>query len=93
MAVGDLEGAAVTTIEAVEGTAAEAVKQAWQELDVVQCGFCQSGQIMQAVDLLAIDPAPDDDLIDSVMGGNACRCATYTRIRAAIHRAADILEG
>lgn len=93
MAVGDLEGAAVTTIEAVEGTAAVAVKQAWQELDVVQCGFCQSGQIMQAVDLLAIDPAPDDDLIDSVMGGNACRCATYTRIRAAIHRAADILEG
>ncbi|MEY8099662.1 (2Fe-2S)-binding protein [Falsihalocynthiibacter sp. S25ZX9] len=93
MAVGDLEGAAVTTIEAVEGTAAEAVKQAWQELDVVQCGFCQSGQIMQAVDLLGIDPAPDDDLIDSVMGGNACRCATYTRIRAAIHRAADILEG
>ncbi|MFT5061506.1 MAG: isoquinoline 1-oxidoreductase alpha subunit [Polaromonas sp.] len=93
MAVGDLEGAAVTTIEAVQGTAAEAVKQAWQELDVVQCGFCQSGQIMQAVDLLAIDPAPDDDLIDSVMGGNACRCATYTRIRAAIHRAADILEG
>jgi isoquinoline 1-oxidoreductase alpha subunit len=93
MAVGDLEGAAVTTIEAVEGTGAEAVKQAWQELDVVQCGFCQSGQIMQAVDLLAIDPAPDDDLIDSVMGGNACRCATYTRIRAAIHRAADILEG
>jgi isoquinoline 1-oxidoreductase alpha subunit len=93
MAVGDLEGAAVTTIEAVEGTVAEAVKQAWQELDVVQCGFCQSGQIMQAVDLLAIDPAPDDDLIDSVMGGNACRCATYTRIRAAIHRAADILEG
>ena len=93
MAVGDLEGAAVTTIEAVEGTVAEAVKQAWQELDVVQCGFCQPGQIMQAVDLLAIDPAPDDDLIDSVMGGNACRCATYTRIRAAIHRAADILEG
>ena len=93
MAVGDLEGAAVTTIEAVEGTVAEAVKQAWQELDVVQCGFCQSGQIMQAVDLLAIDPAPDDDLIDSVMGGNACRCATYTRIRGAIHRAADILEG
>jgi len=92
VAVGDIEGASVTTIEAVSGPEAEAVKQAWQELDVVQCGFCQSGQIMQAVDLLAQHPTPSDDVIDTVMGGNACRCATYTRIRAAIHHAADILE-
>jgi isoquinoline 1-oxidoreductase alpha subunit len=92
MAVGDVEGASVTTIEAVSGPEADAVKQAWQELDVVQCGFCQSGQIMQAVDLLALHPTPTDEVIDTVMGGNACRCATYTRIRAAIHRAADILE-
>ena len=92
VAVGDVEGASVTTIEAVSGDEAKAVKQAWQELDVVQCGFCQSGQIMQAVDLLTLNSAPTDEVIDSVMGGNACRCATYTRIRAAIHRAAEILE-
>lgn len=83
----------VTTIEAVTGTEADAVRQAWRDLDVVQCGFCQSGQIMQAVDLLQNNPAPDDDTIDAIMGGNACRCATYPRIRAAIHRATDILKG
>ena len=93
VALGDVEGASVTTIEAVTGPEAEAVRQAWRELDVLQCGFCQSGQIMQAVDLLALNPAPTDDDIDASMGGNACRCATYTRIRAAIHRAAEILEG
>ena len=92
VAVGDVEEASVTTIEAVSGDEAAAVKQAWQELDVVQCGFCQSGQIMQAVDLLTHNSEPTDKMIDSVMGGNACRCATYTRIRAAIHRAAEILE-
>lgn len=91
VSIGDIEGATVVTIEAAAGPEADAVRQAWRELDVVQCGFCQSGQIMQAVDLLARDPAPTDDLIDSVMGGNACRCATYTRIRAAIHRASEIL--
>ena len=90
--VGDLQGATVTTIEGLGGELANAVRQAWRELDVVQCGFCQSGQILQAVDLLKIDPAPSDALIDDVMSGNACRCATYTRIRAAIHRAAEILE-
>lgn len=93
VALGDVEGASVTTIEAVNGAEADAVRQAWQEFDVVQCGFCQSGQIMQAVDLLALNSAPTDDDIDAIMGGNACRCATYTRIRAAIHRAAEILEG
>lgn len=93
LSVGDLpEDEEVTTIEAVAGREAEAVKNAWKELDVVQCGFCQSGQIMQAADLLAIDPSPADEMIDAVMGGNACRCATYTRIRAAIHRAADNLQ-
>lgn len=93
VAVGDVDGASVTTIEAAGGPEADAVRQAWQELDVVQCGFCQSGQIMQAIDLLALNASPTDELIDTVMGGNACRCATYTRIRAAIHRAAAILEG
>lgn len=92
VAIGDLEGASVTTIEAVSGPQAAAVQQAWAELDVVQCGFCQSGQIVQAIDLLTTHPKPDDATIDSVMGGNACRCATYVRIRAAIHRAAEILE-
>lgn len=94
LSVGDLsENEEVTTIEAVAGTEADAVRQAWRELDVVQCGFCQSGQIMQAVDLLFQEPAPDDETIDAVMGGNACRCATYPRIRAAIHRATEILKG
>lgn len=90
--IGDLEGKSVVTIEAVNGPEAEAVRQAWRELDVVQCGFCQSGQIMQAVDLLTLNSEPTDEVIDSAMGGNACRCATYTRIRTAIHRAAEILE-
>lgn len=93
VAIGDAEGASVVTIEAANDAEAQAVKQAWRELDVVQCGFCQSGQIMQAADLLAVHPRPTDDVIDTVMGGNACRCATYARIRAAIHRAAEILEG
>ena len=92
IAIGDVGEASITTIEAVSGAEANAVKQAWTELDVVQCGFCQSGQIMQAVDLLKLNSSPTDEVIDSAMGGNACRCATYTRIRAAIHRAADILE-
>lgn len=97
--VSDLEGATVVTIEGVgqEGSAttatAKAVQQAWRELDVVQCGYCQSGQIMGAIALLSETPRPSDDDIDGAMDGNACRCATYHRIRAAIHRAADILEG
>lgn len=91
--VGDAEGASVVTIEAVSSREAQAVRQAWREHDVVQCGFCQSGQIMQAADLLAAIPRPSDQDIDAAMRGNACRCATYARIRAAIHRAAVILEG
>ena len=92
VAVEDAEGAAITTIEAVDGPEARAIRQAWAEIDVVQCGFCQSGQIMSAVGLLETIPAPTDQDIDDFMGGNACRCATYVRIRAAIHRAAEILE-
>jgi len=93
MYVEDLEGSAITTIEGVSGPAAEAVRNAWRELDVVQCGYCQSGQIMSAVNLLATTPKPTDEDIDFAMEGNACRCATYHRVRAAIHRAAEIMEG
>ncbi len=69
-----------------------AVEQAWIELDVVQCGWCQPGQCMSAADLLAKVPAPTDADIDSAMRGNLCRCGTYPRIRAAIHRAAELLR-
>ena len=88
--VGEAE---ITTIEAVATPQAKAVQTAWQELDVVQCGYCQSGQIMSAIGLLTENGKPSDDDIDAYMGGNACRCATYHRIRAAIHRASDIMEG
>ncbi len=88
----DVEGAEITTIEGVSGAAAEAVLTAWRKLDVVQCGYCQSGQIMSAVSLLATTPKPTDDDIDAAMAGNVCRCATYHRIRAAIHHAAEIME-
>ncbi len=89
----DLDGAEVTTIEGVAGKAATAVQSAWRELDVVQCGYCQSGQIMSAVSLLSSNPKPSDADIDAAMSGNACRCATYIRIRAAIHHAAKMMEG
>jgi isoquinoline 1-oxidoreductase subunit alpha len=79
----------VTTIEAVgETPIGKALQQAWLELDVVQCGYCQSGQIMSAAALLARTPKPTDDDIDQTMSGNVCRCGTYQRIRAAIHLAA-----
>lgn len=83
---------AVTTIEGVQGKVAQAVQAAWQKLDVVQCGYCQSGQIMSAVALLTNTPKPSDEDIDGAMQGNLCRCATYHRIRAAIHAAAKTLE-
>ena len=80
---------AVTTIEAVGKTpAGKALQQAWLDLDVVQCGYCQSGQIMSAAALLAKTPKPNDSDIEAAMSGNVCRCGTYQRIRAAIHRAA-----
>lgn len=82
----------ITTIEGVESQAAIAVRQAWRELDVVQCGYCQSGQMMSATALLESNPSPSDDDINRAMRGNLCRCATYHRIRAAIHRAAESLE-
>lgn len=86
-------GKSVTTIEGLQTAAGRAVQEAWRELDVVQCGYCQSGQIMSAAALLARNPAPTDDDIDTAMQGNLCRCATYHRIRAAIHRAAERLAG
>src|SRR5512134_542220 len=84
-------GTAVTTIEGLQSKVARAVQAAWEKLEVVQCGFCQSGQIMSAVALLAKNPKPSDDDIDAAMSGNLCRCATYVRVRAAIHEAAKSL--
>jgi isoquinoline 1-oxidoreductase alpha subunit len=81
-------GKAVTTIEGVSGPAALAVRDAWEKLDVVQCGYCQSGQIMSAIALLNDKHDPSDAEIDAAMSGNICRCGTYVRIRAAIHEAA-----
>lgn len=91
--VEDLEGAEITTIEAAKDAVAVAVQQAWNELSVVQCGYCQSGQIMSAIGLLKENPKPTVEEIESYMWGNACRCATYQRIRAAVQRASEILEG
>ena len=82
----------VTTIEGVSGPQAEAIKSAWQSLDVPQCGYCQSGQIMSAIALLKSKPSPSDDDIDGAMRGNICRCATYKRIRNAIAEAAQTTE-
>ncbi|SMF18854.1 isoquinoline 1-oxidoreductase, alpha subunit [Tistlia consotensis] len=86
-------GSAVTTIEGLSGKEAEVVQDAWRALDVPQCGYCQSGQVMSAVALLQEVPKPSDDDIDGAMAGNICRCATYVRIRQAIHDAAGKLEG
>ena len=91
-AVGDLDGTVITTIEGVETPAAAAIQQAWVELQVPQCGYCQSGQIMSASALLTETPKPTDEDIDFAMEGNICRCASYSRIRKAIHRAAEIME-
>ncbi len=84
-------GKAVTTIEGLDSREARAVQGAWERLDVVQCGYCQSGQIMAATALLAGNPTPGDADIDQAMAGNICRCATYGRIRAAIKEAAKAL--
>lgn len=89
--VGDVGEAPVTTIEGVTGPVAEAVKAAWRSLDVVQCGYCQSGQIMTAIGLLTQDPQPADEAVASAMEGHLCRCGTYGRIRAAIGQAARSL--
>jgi isoquinoline 1-oxidoreductase subunit alpha len=89
-AVSSVEGKEVTTIEGLSEDAGHPVQRAWAELDVVQCGYCQSGQIMAAAALLATDPDPDDAAIDEAMNGLICRCGTYERIRAAMHRAAEL---
>ena len=90
--VSDAVGKKVVTIEGIgQSRAGNAVQEAWQRLDVVQCGYCQSGQIMSAAALLDSNRKPSDQEIDSAMGGNLCRCATYVRIRAAIHEAAKSL--
>lgn len=83
----------VTTIEGLSPDRSHAVQKAWIELDVPQCGYCQSGQIMSAAALLARTPTPTDADIDAAMSGNLCRCGTYQRIRAAIHRAAELKAG
>jgi aerobic-type carbon monoxide dehydrogenase small subunit (CoxS/CutS family) len=83
----------VTTIEGLSATGLHPVQQAWIEVDVPQCGFCQSGQLMSAAALLASKPSPTDADIDAAMAGNLCRCGTYQRIRAAIHRAAALQSG
>jgi isoquinoline 1-oxidoreductase alpha subunit len=86
-----VQGKAITTIEGIDSPVATAVQAAWKKLNVVQCGYCQSGQIMSAIDLLNHTPDPDDAQINEAMSGNICRCATYVRIRAGIHEAARSL--
>ena len=88
--VARIAGKRITTIEGVSPDRSHPVQQAWIELDVPQCGYCQSGQIMSAVALLSKTPQPSDAQIDDAMTGNICRCGTYQRIRAAIHRAAEL---
>ena len=90
--IGDVEDAAITTIEGIDGKVARTVQTVWTELDVPQCGYCQSGQVLAAVALLSEIPKPSDTDIDDAMAGNLCRCATYHRIRAGIHEAARRLE-
>jgi isoquinoline 1-oxidoreductase alpha subunit len=84
------QGADVVTIEGLSPDGSHPVQRAWMELDVPQCGYCQAGQIMSAAALLARTPRPTDAEIDAAMNGNLCRCATYLRIRKAIHRAAEL---
>jgi isoquinoline 1-oxidoreductase alpha subunit len=90
--VGTLEGARVETIEGIESDAAKAVQEAWVAINVPQCGYCQSGQVVTATALLEVNPKPTDEEIDLAMGGNLCRCATYARIRQAVRQASDSLE-
>lgn len=91
--VSAVQGAEITTIEGLssDGSGSHPLQRAWEELDVPQCGYCQAGQLMSAAALLAKHPTPSDADIDAAMNGNICRCATYLRIRQAIHRAAAML--
>jgi isoquinoline 1-oxidoreductase alpha subunit len=86
-------GRSVTTIEGLSAAGDHPVQRAWAEVDVVQCGYCQSGQILAAVALLKAKPHPSDADIDAAMSGNLCRCGTYQRIRSAVHRASELMEG
>ena len=88
----EVEGASITTIEGLDPANAHPVQQAWVALQVPQCGYCQSGQIMQAAALLAVNPSPNDAEIVEAMNGNLCRCATYPRIVGAVKRAAEIAK-
>jgi aerobic-type carbon monoxide dehydrogenase small subunit (CoxS/CutS family) len=92
ISLADVAGKSITTIEGLSKDRSHAVQKAWIELDVPQCGYCQSGQIMSAAALLRDHPEPSDADIDAAMSGNICRCGTYPRIRRAIHRAAQILK-
>lgn len=91
--VSTVAGKQITTIEGLSQNGEHPVQQAWAELDVVQCGYCQSGQIMAAAALLRARPKPSDGEIDAALSGNICRCGTYQRIRAAVHRAAELGKG
>jgi len=86
-----MAGKKITTIEGLSADVSHPVQRAWIEADVVQCGYCQSGQIMAASALLAQKPSPTDAEIDAAMSGNICRCGTYQRIRSAVHRASELL--
>jgi isoquinoline 1-oxidoreductase alpha subunit len=88
--VSAVQGAEITTIEGLAPDGTHALQRAWEELDVPQCGYCQAGQLMSAAALLEAKPNPTDADIDGAMNGNICRCATYLRIRQAIHRAAEL---
>jgi len=88
--VATVAGAEITTVEGLSPNGTHALQRAWEELDVPQCGYCQAGQLMSAAALLAKTPNPTDAQIDAAMNGNICRCATYLRIRQAIHRAAAL---
>ena len=89
MPVSTIGNAAITTIEGLSANGNHPLQIAWQDIDVPQCGYCQAGQIMSAAAMLARNPKPSDADINTAMSGNLCRCGTYTRIRAAIHRAVD----
>jgi len=88
--VSAVQGAAVATVEGLSADGTHALQRAWEELDVPQCGYCQAGQLMSAAALLDKNPKPTDADIDAAMNGNICRCATYLRIRQAIHRATEL---
>jgi aerobic-type carbon monoxide dehydrogenase small subunit (CoxS/CutS family) len=93
LSVSEASGKRVLTIEGLSETTSHAVQRAWVELDVPQCGYCQSGQIMSAAALITANRNPSDADIDNAMSGNICRCGTYPRIRAAVHRAAALARG